>query len=192
MGADFGKQRRDRIAKLLDKALGSEHLSTRPGAGARQLTYLEGWMVIRLANAIFGFDGWSSEVKEMKQDYCEGTGDRINVGFSCVCRVTLKDGTYREDVGFGNSENMAKGAGIEKAKKAALTDALKRALRQFGSALGNCCYDKDHTRNILRQGVAKRTVAFEVDLLKESELVESKSEVPPSLSFSQECQISDS
>jgi len=52
-------------------------------------------------------------------------------------------------VGFGSAENVrGKGKAVEQAKKTAVTDALKRAFRQFGSALGNCCYDKEYIAKI--------------------------------------------
>ena len=43
-------------------------------------------------------------------------------------------------------ENRRKGAAIEKAKKGAISDARKRALRLYGDALGNCIYDKQYER----------------------------------------------
>lgn len=45
------------------------------------------------------------------------------------------------------SEGMrSKALSIEKARKEAVTDALKRALKSFGSVLGNCLNDKDYVR----------------------------------------------
>jgi len=72
---------------------------------------------------------------------CNG---RYSVGVTAVVRVCLKDGTSHEDVGYGSGENPRKGAAIEKAKKEAVSDARKRALRLFGDALGNCLYDKSY------------------------------------------------
>lgn len=58
--------------------------------------------------------------------------------------MTLKDGTYHEDIGCGSIENAkSKAQAFEKAKKEAATDAMKRALRSFGNVLGNCLYDKE-------------------------------------------------
>lgn len=141
---------KERIASRLEKSLGPEYLSVRMGCGNVKLTYVEGWLIISLANQIFGFDGWSSKMKGFTQEYCDISKDgRVSVGYSCCCRVTLKDGTYKEDTGFGSAESQRqKGLAIEKAKKEAATDALKRALRQFGNALGNCCYDKEFVRNV--------------------------------------------
>ncbi len=46
-----------------------------------------------------------------------------------------------------NSEGMrSKAFSIEKARKEAVTDALKRALKSFGNVLGNCLKDKDYVR----------------------------------------------
>jgi len=144
MPAEFTNREKARISSLLGRSLGPEFLSVRPGASRTELTYLEGWMVIDLANSIFGFDGWSSEIREMKAEYSDESGGRMSVGYSCLCRVTLRDGTYKEDIGFGAARNQQKEEAIEKAKKSASTDGLKRALRQFGRALGNCVYDKKY------------------------------------------------
>ncbi|KAI5841297.1 Rad52/22 family double-strand break repair protein-domain-containing protein [Tricharina praecox] len=65
-------------------------------------------------------------------------------------RVTLKDGTFHEDVGYGQMENGKKAQVFEKAKKRGTTDGLKRALRSFGNVLGNCLYDKDYLAKITR------------------------------------------
>ena len=61
-------------------------------------------------------------------------GDRFYVGVSSFVRVQLKDGAYHEDVGYGVSEGMrSKALSIEKARKEAVTDGLKRALRSLPS-----------------------------------------------------------
>ena len=49
---------------------------------------------------------------------------------SAFVRVELKNGAYHEDVGYGVSEGLrSKGLSIEKARKEAATDGLKRSLR---------------------------------------------------------------
>jgi DNA repair and recombination protein RAD52 len=111
------------------------------------VSYLEGWKAIELANAIFGFNGWSSSVESITGDFCDLDKERgqWKAGVTAMVRVTLKDGTSHEDVGFGSSENKIKATAIENAKKEAVTDARKRTLRLFGNALGNSVYDKVHT-----------------------------------------------
>ena len=71
---------------------------------------------------------------------------------STFVRVQLKDGAFHEDVGYGVSEGMrSKALSIEKARKEAVTDGLKRALRSFGNLLGNCISNKEYLRFIQRQ-----------------------------------------
>lgn len=56
-----------------------------------------------------------------------------------------------QDIGYGQIENCkGKAAAFEKAKKEAATDALKRALRNFGNVLGNCLYDKDYLQKVTK------------------------------------------
>ena len=93
---------------------------------------------------------------------------KISLGISVIVRVTLKDGTYHEvrkhytrrlvravlilqDVGYGQIENCkSKAQAFEKAKKEGTTDAMKRALRNFGNILGNCIYDKSYLEKVTK------------------------------------------
>ena len=85
-------------------------------------------------------------------DFIDQMGDRFYVGVSSFVRVQLKDGAFHEDVGYGVSEGMrSKALSIEKARKEAVTDGLKRALRAFGNVMGNCISDKQYLRYIQRQ-----------------------------------------
>ena len=42
----------------------------------------------------------------------------------------------------------SKALSIEKARKEAVTDALKRSLKSFGNILGNCLSDKEYVRYV--------------------------------------------
>lgn len=137
------------IQSKLDKKLGPEYVSTRPGGGGVRVSYIEGWKAINLANQVFGFNCWNSDVKTINIDFVDEKQGRYNVGLSVTVRVTLKDGSYHEDIGYGSIENSrSKAQAFEKAKKEAMTDGLKRALRHFGNALGNCLYDKEYLSKI--------------------------------------------
>ncbi|RHZ57161.1 RAD52 DNA repair protein RADC [Aspergillus thermomutatus] len=137
----------------LDKKLGPEYISSRPGAAGQKVHYLSADKCINLANEVFGFNGWSSSIQNIQIDFVEesqNTG-KISLGLSVIVRVTLKDGTYHEDIGYGHIENCkGKAAAFEKAKKEGTTDALKRALRNFGNVLGNCIYDKDYVSKVTK------------------------------------------
>ena len=159
----------------LNQKLGPEYISQRPGpAGGPKLTYAEGWKIINLANEVFGFNGWSSSVVTLTTDFIEFNEEtrRYTVGTTAIMRVTLRDGTFHEDVGYGMLENSkSKGQALDKVcmqhsgilthtqvlelaylqcKKEAVTDGLKRALRNFGNLLGNCLYDKSYTQEVIK------------------------------------------
>jgi DNA repair and recombination protein RAD52 len=53
----------------LDRQLGPEYISDRPGAGGTKVHYMEAWKCINLANEIFGFNGWSSSIQNIAVDY---------------------------------------------------------------------------------------------------------------------------
>ncbi|OCK83641.1 hypothetical protein K432DRAFT_390238 [Lepidopterella palustris CBS 459.81] len=145
--SDFTAQEIATLQSRLNKQLGPEYISTRPGAGGGKVAYLAAEKAINLANEVFGFNGWSSSIQQVQVDFVEesATTGKVNLGLSIIVRVTLKDGTFHEDIGYGHIENCkSKAAAFEKAKKEAATDALKRALRTFGNVLGNCLYDKDY------------------------------------------------
>ncbi|XP_068579389.1 DNA repair protein RAD52 homolog isoform X2 [Cebidichthys violaceus] len=70
---------------------------------------------------------------------------KFYVGVSAFVKVQLKDGSFHEDVGYGVSEGLrSKALSLEKARKEAVTDGMKRALKCFGNALGNCILDKEY------------------------------------------------
>lgn len=55
-------------------------------------------------------------------------------------------------MGWGQADNVrSRGAALEKSQKQAVSDARKRALRIFGSYLGNCLYNKQHVSDVKRQ-----------------------------------------
>lgn len=64
----FTKAEEIEIGEKLGRNLGPEYLSTRAGPSGR-LTYIEGKTAINIANEIFGFNGWSSDIKETVVDF---------------------------------------------------------------------------------------------------------------------------
>lgn len=127
---------------------------------------------------MFGFNGWSSSIQNIQIDFVDEnpqTG-KISLGLSVIVRVTLKDGAYHEDIGYGQIENCkGKAAAFEKAKKEGTTDALKRTLRNFGNILGNCVYDKSYLAKVTKIKVG--SVKWDPDALhRHSDFVPKKEE----------------
>ena len=134
------------IAKL-DAPLNPGRVAVDP----RGNPYLEGWDVIAAANAYFGFDGWNSEVLSVGIAYStvvERTRDNRTFGVEVSiyqARVAIEAGGVRKvDIGSSITSNDSPEA-HETAAKGAVTDGLKRALRQFGAQFGNDLYDKGRT-----------------------------------------------
>ena len=83
--------------------------------------------------------------------------DRWTVSATAVVTIKLKNGGYHEcRIGNGTSKN--KFDAIESAKKQAVTDARKRALRLLGPKLGNCLYDKKFKITKRKAMAAERSV----------------------------------
>jgi DNA repair and recombination protein RAD52 len=141
------------ISARLDKQLGPEYISARAGPGGSKVHYLTAEKCITLANEVFGFNGWSSSIQNIQVDFADENPQtqRVSIGLSVIVRITLRDGTYHEDIGYGSIENAkGKAMAFEKAKKEGTTDGMKRALRSFGNVLGNCIYDKDYVKQVTK------------------------------------------
>ncbi|KAG0677616.1 DNA repair protein rad52 [Pichia californica] len=173
----------EKIRIALSKKLGPEFISKRKGPGYNNVQYLEGWKAINLANEIFGPNGWSTELKDFKVDYIDDKHGSISLGLSCVVRVILKDGTFHEDVGYGSIDNCkSKSMAFDKCKKEAFTDGMKRALRQFGNALGNCLYDKEFLQQITK-------VTSEPNKFDATDLLRRSSTMPKPVEHTEEAEI---
>ena len=133
----FTKEQTDQLNQPIDP----KNVETRDGnrSGTLQLAYVESWHVIKDANRIFGFDGWSSETIQLD---CVQNDD-VCVTYIAKVRVTVGD-VIREGVGAGHGkgERVNLGDKHESAVKEAESDARKRALMQFGSQFGLSLYDR--------------------------------------------------
>ncbi|KAG9469839.1 DNA repair protein RAD52 homolog isoform X3 [Eleutherodactylus coqui] len=137
------------IQNALRQKLGPEYISSRQAGGGQKVCYIEGHRVISLANEMFGYNGWSHSVTQQNVDFVDLSNGKFYVGVCAFVKVQLKDGSFHEDVGYGVSEGLkSKALSLEKARKEAVTDGLKRALKCFGNALGNCILDKDYLRAV--------------------------------------------
>ena len=108
------------LQSRLDKQLGPEFVSTRPGAGGGKVHYLAAEKAINLANQVFGFNGWSSSIQNVQIDFVDESpaNGKISLGLSTIVRVTIRDGTFHEDIGYGHIENCkGKAAAFEKARR---------------------------------------------------------------------------
>jgi DNA repair and recombination protein RAD52 len=169
------------LQSRLEKQLGPEYISSRSGPSGQKVHYITAEKCIQLANEVFGFNGWSSQIMDVQLDFLDEHPQtlKISIGISVIIRVTLRDGTFHEDIGYGNIDNCkGKAPAFEKAKKEATTDALKRALKNFGNVLGNCIYDKDYLAKVTKVKVEKPRWDVE-NLYRHSDYVLPKPQVEP-------------
>ncbi|RUS17787.1 Rad52/22 family double-strand break repair protein-domain-containing protein [Endogone sp. FLAS-F59071] len=125
----FTPEERERIEKLLGMHLAPRYIQIKPPG----YPYIPGDIVNDLLNHIFGAFGWSFEIKEYNKDF-EGETERgYSVGIYVNARITLRDGTFHDGVGYGVARNQREeGSAYELAWKAGETDAMKRAAQHFG------------------------------------------------------------
>ncbi|MDO9303989.1 MAG: RAD52 family DNA repair protein [Sulfuricurvum sp.] len=142
----------DKQIQALRYNLDGSRVKTRQ-QGNINLSYLEGYDLIDTANTVFGFGNWNYSISSLEQ-VSEETNEKQNrvIGYKAVVNVVVQDlhhskHTSREDCGFGTGIAKQYADAHESGAKEAVTDALKRALRTFGSQFGNALYDKQQ-RNV--------------------------------------------
>jgi len=131
----------DATKELLNKPIDPSIVSSRR-EGHGQVSYLETWKAIDTANRVFNYE-WSFEIIEVKEVWNGSIKDRLEVAYLCKGKVTVGD-VVHSDVGFGTGmdKNGNLGACHELASKEAVSDCIKRCLRNFGAQFGNSLYDK--------------------------------------------------
>lgn len=151
--------------RQLSEDLPRDVVRTRDQAGQR-LSYVDGWYAVTRANDVFGPDGWSYAVREVREVYRgtkpgKGNDENTVIVYEALVAVTAL-GITREDVGIGQCDASirALAQGIEKARKESVTDGLKRALRTFGPSFGLALYDKDQ-RDV---GISRAAMDLRADL----------------------------
>mmetsp|Transcript_39721 Transcript_39721/g.95949 ORF Transcript_39721/g.95949 Transcript_39721/m.95949 type:complete len:567 (+) Transcript_39721:75-1775(+) len=130
------------VDKILATKPLKHELSTRPGPGNKRLTYISGDGISRTLNDIFGFDGWNLDIVKVERvETLQNQGKHTAI-YTAHVRLTHKtSGTYKEDVGMGDSTDRSFATAVGHAIKASITDAMKRAARHFGDKLGNSLYE---------------------------------------------------
>lgn len=145
VGYDAGK-----VGECLKRRVDPEYVSSRQGAANQQLNYLTGEVAINIVNDIFGYDGWSDEIRSVTDvESTKGNDGKWTVSCSVVVRIHLRrENVSREDIGHGTGINASKLLALEKAQKEGATDGFKRACRKFGPATGNCLYNKRYNEMV--------------------------------------------
>src|SRR5580700_66299 len=59
------------LQSRLEKQLGPEYISSRPGPSGLKVHYVAAEKCIQLANEVFGFNGWSSSIVRLEVDFAD-------------------------------------------------------------------------------------------------------------------------
>lgn len=123
--------------------------------GTAMLKYIEAVDVVRAANRIFGFGQWGYEVIDGPKVITSGerkSRDGSNVTPWYIWQVTVKVTIIGQIPMFGVGASIQSSDAPEAAEmaiKAADTDALKRAFKNYGSQFGLDLYDKEDALNVV-------------------------------------------
>ena len=115
-------------AAALTAPLNRANVQTRSQAG-RSFNYLEGWVAIREANRIFGFDGWQRETIELRcvseSQRPIGREQKSGWGVTYIARVRIRLGSQASGVPSLVREGSGAGHGIDVDLGLAHESALK-------------------------------------------------------------------
>lgn len=140
----FSPEQINQLNQPLDRA----RVKHRQGGGGAQLAYLKGHDVIDTANRVFGFGNWGYDLIGVDLIGVPGeTGEVVGHYYAARVRVTVANCIPITEEGVCPVQEgrnpRARIDAHDMARKGAITDALKRALRCFGDQFGNSLYDTD-------------------------------------------------
>jgi DNA repair and recombination protein RAD52 len=158
----FTKPNLDRLTQ----PIGASRVKSRSGGRGGTLSYIEAHDAIRTANEIFGIGGWFYTVEELTplgepEPVTKDNRKGFRAGYRAVVKVTIpgvppamnqagglasqRPTVTFSDVGYGDSIEYT-GSYItvqELAMKEAVSDGVKRALKNLGDQFGLSLYDKE-------------------------------------------------
>lgn len=121
----------NKISSLNSKLEYLQHqISTTRGRGVNDPLNYSYRVIIKMANRVFGFNGWSTRLIgfDIEEDFNEAD-KKYSAKVYALVRVTLKDGVYREEYGVGGATNLPeKLMCYIKCKKQAVSVGTKRAI----------------------------------------------------------------
>jgi len=137
----------EQIAQL-NQPLDPKRVKHRQGGGGMQLSYLKGHDAIDTANRIFGYGNWGYDLLGVELQNVMGEDGGVIGGYYAArvkltvagCVPVTEEGVCPVQEG---RNPRARIDAHDMARKGAITDALKRALRCFGDQFGNSLYDNE-------------------------------------------------
>lgn len=138
------------LQRTLDENISEDVISKRVQGGV-DLSYLEAWYVIDRLNQVLGQGNWSYGIANLTKVF-EGeveqySGKAFSTSYTATVFLNVNvDGKMVcfSDVGYGQgSDKKNPGNAHEMATKGAVSDALKRTVKNLGRSMGLALYDKE-------------------------------------------------
>jgi recombination DNA repair RAD52 pathway protein len=131
------------------KPLNSTRIAKRAVSG-KQMSYLETWDVRAMMIRIFGFGGWSFDVKTAEMVFEDDTSGKWSVGWKVIGQLLVPslNCSYTE-AAIGFNTQGTRGEAHDMAIKTAESDAFKRCCVNLGTQFGLSLYDDGATRDVV-------------------------------------------
>lgn len=140
--------------QVLLKDLSRARVKKRKGGNGKDLSYLEAYDVKAHLIRIFGFGGWSWNVRTAEVAFEEKSGDRWNVGYKVVGTLYIRSlGCEYAEAAVGSSILSSRGEAHDMAIKTAESDALKRAAINLGTQFGLSLYNNGDTNDVVKHSL---------------------------------------
>jgi hypothetical protein len=131
------------------KPLNPSRVATRSQAG-RSLSYLETWDVKAHLIRIFGFGGWSWDVKTAELAFEEkNEKGQWNVGYKVIGTLTINHWASYTEAAVGSATLPQRGEAHDMAVKTGESDALKRSAINLGTQFGLSLYNNGSQKDVV-------------------------------------------
>lgn len=134
------------IINRLNEPLNPDRIVTFTKGPQQGLKYLEGHDVVANANRIFGYGNWGYRLVGQPwviEEGAQGQNATPYQVWAAAVEVTIAGCTPFEELGT-NTRQGTGSASLEMAIKGAVTDGMKRCLKNYGDQFGLVLYDKDN------------------------------------------------
>ncbi|CAG5055778.1 unnamed protein product [Parnassius apollo] len=92
--------------------------------------------LINFGHSQWGFNNWSWSVSKQDLDFVDLVGGKYSAGVAAFVSVSIKSfDIHRENVGYATALAPHKGSAIHRARKCAVTNALRETLLSFGGSV---------------------------------------------------------
>lgn len=133
---DWARKKIGSLQTRLEK-LERRHYMLRHNSTRLRIPNYSSRLIIQLANEVFGYDGWSSQIlsSEIIASGYDESRSKFGLRYRVTIKIILKDGTSSTGVGVGKAMSLSKHFCYNKSKKEAIWSGIKSAIMKFDLVL---------------------------------------------------------